>query len=276
MAQTKIGAPGFILMEEMGRDMPGTLAKIGRLGFDGIELLGFFGHGAEDIRRWCGEAGLEPYACFARLAELSGAETPEMQASLSDFDKTLLMPGATPEEKLGYIREIGCKYVGLLLPDDAYDEALIRQFNEVAVKAAAFGLRVQYHNHNKEYLDRWRDGYRMDRIMANTLPEVLFEPDLGWMEIGGCRCIPQLEKYAHRIHIVHLKDYYRESFDTSKEHFFRPTGYGVMDWGELVPFCEERICPRWYTADHDKACDGDVFGELGMSLDFIRSILELC
>ena len=145
-----------------------------------------------------------------------------------------------------------------------------------AEKAAAFGLKVQYHNHAKEYLDRWGEGYRMDRIMANTLPQVLFEPDLGWMEIGGCRCIPQLEKYAARIEIVHLKDYFRESFDTAKEHLFRPTGYGVMDWGELIPFCQERIRPRWYTADHDKAYDGDVFGELGMSLDFIRSILELC
>lgn len=276
MPNTKIGAPGFILMEEMGRDMPGTLQKIGRLGFDGIELLGFFGHSAEEIRRWCGEAGLVPYACFARLQELSGAEGPVEADALGGFDRALLMPGDTPEDKLGYIRAIGCEYVGLLLPDENYDEELIGQINLVAEKAAAFGLKVQYHNHAKEYLDRWGEGYRMDRIMANTLPQVLFEPDLGWMEIGGCRCIPQLEKYAARIEIVHLKDYFRESFDTAKEHLFRPTGYGVMDWGELIPFCQERIRPRWYTADHDKAYDGDVFGELGMSLDFIRSILELC
>ena len=44
----------------------------------------------------------------------------------------------------------------------------------------------------------------------------------------------------------------------------------------LLPLCEQVVQPLWYTADHDKAYDGDVFGELGMSLEFIRNTLRYC
>ena len=43
MRKVKIGAPGYILLNEMARDMEGTLKRVAALGFDGIEITGFFG-----------------------------------------------------------------------------------------------------------------------------------------------------------------------------------------------------------------------------------------
>ncbi|MBR7175322.1 MAG: hypothetical protein IKD50_12955, partial [Clostridia bacterium] len=102
------------------------------------------------------------------------------------------------------------------------------------------------------------------------------EPDLGWMEIGGYRCKRALEKYADRIEVIHLKDYYRDAFDISLPYEFRPTGYGVMDWASILPLCEKKIKPAWYTADHDKAMHGDIYEELKLSLDFIRNAVKFC
>ena len=73
MRNVKIGAPGYILLQDMSRDMPGTLKKVSALGYDGIEITGFFGHSAAQIRTWCEEAGLEPYGCFAKLSDLAAA-----------------------------------------------------------------------------------------------------------------------------------------------------------------------------------------------------------
>lgn len=272
MRQVKIGAPGFILMDEMRRDMPGTLQRIAQLGYDGIELLGFFGQSAADIRTWCAQAGLEPYSCFISMADLLG----EGIAPDNPVDQAVAMPGSTPEEKLAYVKEIGCQYVGLLLPDDVMDETVMARINRAVALIHQQGLQAQYHNHAKEYLNRCGEGYRMDYIMENSDPAMLFEPDLGWIEIGGGRCPDQLRRYAGRIRIVHLKDYYREAFDTSLPHVFRPTGYGVMDWATLLPLCEQVVQPLWYTADHDKAYDQDIYQELGMSLNFIRNALLYC
>ena len=272
MRKVSIGAPGFILMEDMRRDMPGTLRQVAQLGYDGIELLGFFGHSAQEIRTWCAQAGLTPYSCFVSLAELSGESTDPN----NPIDAAVAMPGCTTEEKLQYIKDIGCTYMGLLLPDDPMDETVIAKINRVSRLARSMGLKAQYHNHAQEYLNRWQDGYRMDYIMAHTDADLLFEPDLGWMEIGGSRCPDQLRRYADRIEIVHLKDYYRQAFDTALPHVFRPTGYGVMDWATLLPLCEKEITPLWYTIDHDKAYQGKNLLELGMSLDFVRNALRYC
>lgn len=277
MRQVKFGAPGYILLQDMSRDMPGTLKKVADLGYDGIEITGFFGHSADKIRTWCREAGLEPYGCFASLSELAGDPAPAGGGNWSQFQAAFAMPGDTPEEKvMHYLKEIGFEYVGLLVPNGPMDKTVTDKINQVSDLVRKYGMKLQYHNHNYEYTNMTDGKYRMDFIMENTKEDVLFEPDLGWMEIGGYRCEGALEKYAHRIEIVHLKDYYREAFDISLPHKFRPTGYGVMDWAHILPLCEEKIQPAWYTADHDSAYDGDIYEELKISLDFIKNALKYC
>lgn len=272
MRNVKIGAPGFILMDEMRKDMPGTLKKVGQLGYDGIELLGFFGHSAKEIRGYCAEAGVQPFSAFIRLKELTEEED---AASLNEFDSALVMQGKTAGEKLSYVKEIGCEYIGLLV-DDPTDAGMMDKYNAVVALAAEIGLKVHYHNHAQEYLNKGKNGWLMDDIMAEADERMLFEPDLGWMEIGGCRCEEQVKKYAHRMEIVHLKDYFREAFDTALPHLFRPVGYGVMNWAQVLPLCEKAVRPQWYTLDHDKAYDGDIFGELKMQLDYVKNMMKFC
>lgn len=277
MRNVKIGAPGYILLQDMSRDMPGTLKKVSALGYDGIEITGFFGHSAAQIRTWCEEAGLEPYGCFAKLSDLAEEpQPPKGTGNWNAFETAFDMPGETPEEKMQYIRDIGCTYVGLLVPNGEMDETVTGRINRASHLARRYGMKLQYHNHDYEYTNMVNGQYRMDFILEKTNPEVLFEPDLGWMEIGGYNSEKALRKHAQRIEIVHLKDYYREAFDREREYAFRPTGYGVMDWARILLLCEEFIRPVWYTADHDCAYDGDIYEELGMSLDFIRNALRYC
>ena len=275
MRNVKIGAPGYILLKDMGEDMPGTLKKVAALGYDGIEITGFFGHSAEQIRTWCQEAGIEPYGCFVKLGDLAGdTEPPKGEGNWNAFEAAFDMPGETPEEKAQYIKDIGCQYVGLLVPRGVMDETVTEKINRASALVRKFGMKLQYHNHNWEF-NNMNDGKRlMDFIMEKTDGEVLFEPDLGWLEIGGADSEKYLRRYVDRIEIVHLKDYYRAAFDVELPHKFRPTGYGVMDWAKLLPLCEEIIAPTWYTADHDSAYEGDIYEELGMSLDFIRNSLR--
>ena len=273
MRNVPIGAPGFILMGEIARDMPGTLKRVADLGYDGFEILGFFGHSAEEIRRWCGEAGLRPYGCFARLDELAGTQR---EGPVNEFDRAVEIQGDTPERKAAYLKEIGCEYVTLMVPDSDPDAAMTERINQVSDLVRGTGMKLQYHNHDYEYTNKINGQYRMDYLLENIRPEVLFEPDLGWMEIGGYRSGKALEKYADRIEVIHLKDYYRAAFDTTLDFEFRPTGYGVMDWCTLLPLCEQKIQPAWYTADHDRATRGDVYEELKLSLDFIQNALKFC
>lgn len=186
------------------------------------------------------------------------------------------MPGSTPDEKAAFLKETGCEYITLMVPNSPVDETTVDRINQVSALVRKYGMKLQYHNHDYEYTNMVNGQYRMDDIMEKTTPEVLFEPDLGWMEIGGYRCERALEKYADRIEVIHLKDYYRAAFDISLPYVFRPTGFGVMDWERILPLCEAKIKPVWYTADHDKAMIGSVYEELALSLDFIRNAMKFC
>ena len=271
MREAKVGAPGFILIREMAADMNRTLNKVASLGYDGFEFLGFFGVPAERIRRICEDAKLTPYSCFIGLDLLASDSFPANELYKHDYVNFEKMKGTTPGEKvLEYIKTIGCEYISISVPNEPLTEDTVAKLKEASALIRSYGMKPQYHNHDFEYTNMRNGQYRMDAIMEKT--DLLFEPDLGWMEIAGYDCRKALNKYADRIEIIHLKDYYRNS--SEQDFYFRPTGYGVMDWGRILPICENEIHPIWYTADHDKAYDRDIYEELDMSLQFIKNALK--
>ena len=151
-------------------------------------------------------------------------------------------------------------------------------------------MRLLFHNHDGELIDRVEGKAALQYILDNTRPETLaLEPDLGWMEVGGGDCAWYLATYRDRCPVIHLKDYY--SSDNSKlgrvrdfvparggadrGHFeFRPTGYGVLNLPKLMPLCLD--CePTWFVMDHDLAYERDPYEDLKLSLDYTRALLKM-
>lgn len=279
MRKVRIGAPGYILLNEMAKDMEGTLKRIADLGFDGIEITGFFGKTAEEIRKACIEADIEPFGCFVSATEILRKEPIKGSGNWNEFDYAFVLPGETPKEALEYLKGIGLEYVGLLTPKVPLTEEMLEDMRQASKLVSEYGMKLQYHNHNHEFTNMENGKYRMDFIMESVRDGLLFEPDLGWMEIGGAFGEDVIRKYADRIEVVHLKDYYRAGNprDWNKEFVFRPTGYGCVQWEKLIPLCEELVKPKWYVTDHDKSYEGcDIYEELKMSLDFVKNSLRYC
>lgn len=279
MRNVKIGAPGYILLNEMAKNMERTLKRVAALGFDGIEITGFFGKTAKEIAKACEEAGLVPFSCFISATEILRKEPMKESGNWGDFSYAFVLPGKTQEEAVSYLKEIGMEYVGLLNPNVPITEEILEDIRQASKLVADYGMKLQYHNHDYEFNNMENGKYRMDAILEAIPDGLLFEPDLGWMEIGGASGEEMLRKYADRIEIVHLKDYYRQgdARDWNKDYYFRPTGYGCVQWERLIPLCEELIKPKWYVTDHDKSYEGcDIYEELKMSLDFVKNSLKYC
>ena len=270
--KAKIAAPGFILMNEMEKDFRGTVRRIAEMGYDGLELMGFYEQDAKATMEVLKEFHLEPFGCFVLAPVLLG----EMPASTRPVGSAMEnIQGNCLEERLDYIRSIGCTYMTVATNETLQEAEAVRYCRELAGPALGHGLKLQFHNHNWEY-ERVTDGNeiscRMDRMLQEIPETVLFEPDLGWMSIAGIDPATELERYGSRIEVVHMKDFYRESAD----HFsFLPTGYGQMNWPKLLQICEERIHPSWYVMDHDKSYRLGIFEELELSLQYVRKLLEL-
>jgi len=268
MKSIQMASPLYILREECAQDLPAVLKKLADIGFDGIEFLGFFGHTAYDVRKMLGDHGLKALGNHVPYSDL-----------LKDA-----------EAILDFHHNVGCSYLTVAdLPMDHFDQIAFT-LDAIAEKASVRGIRLLYHNHDQELIEKTNNQENLAYIMNHTNVKTLaLEPDLGWIEIGGGDPAWYLEHYADRCPVIHLKDYYasdnrllgrvREFVPArgtaERGHFeFRPTGYGVLNLPRLMPLC--LACnPEWMVMDHDLAYERDSYTDLKKSLDYTRALLAM-
>lgn len=268
MKNIKMASPLYIVREDCQRDLAGVLQKLAQIGFDGIEFLGFFGHSAQEVRQMLEENHLEALGNHVPYAELL----------------------ADTEGILAFHEAVGCRYLtvaDLPLQDMA---AVSAALDDLARKAKQHGIRLLYHNHDQELIEKTDRQENLSFLMDHTRPETLaLEPDLGWIAIGGGDPAHYLRTYASRCPVIHLKDYYTSDHaklgrvrefvpargTAERGHFeFRPTGYGVLNLPLLMPLC--LACdPEWFVMDHDLAYERDSYADLKLSLDYTRSLLAM-
>lgn len=88
-------------------------------------------------------------------------------------------------------------------------DAIVRTadaLNEASVQAAAYGLRVGYHNHGFELAHRF-EGRTALEVLADSLdPAVVLEVDLYWATRGGADAPALVNALAERVVALHVKD----------------------------------------------------------------------
>lgn len=266
----RLASPLYIVRDLAAHDLPQVLKRLAGLGFGGVELLGFFGHGAPQVRAMLDDVGLTALGNHVPWSELS----------------------ARPDAVLEDHRILGCGHLtvaGL----SALERLPLEELAQVAAKARQAGIRLLFHNHAEELQRKVEGRAQLEDMLDAIGSDVLaLEPDIGWMQIGGGDPAYYLRKYVDRCPVIHLKDYYladgaafsgvpldaegrlRKGNGAEGWFEFRPCGYGISNTPVLLPLI--RDCrPQWIVADHDCAYDRDPYGDLALSLDYIRTLLAL-
>ncbi len=177
-------------------DYAGTLKQVGALGYKEVEAAGFFNLPVEQVKAAMKAAGLRCVSAHYALPLLR-----QHLDEILPFHKSL---GA------GYVvcsspmhQQEGAK--GPLSLDDWRWSA--DQFNQVATKVEAAGMKFAYHNHYAEF--HAIDGILpYDELLKHTDPaKVSFELDCGWVVVGGQDPVHYLKQYPARIVMLHVKDF---------------------------------------------------------------------
>lgn len=268
MFPLRYASPLYILREACARDLFGVLERLSTLGFDGVEFLGFFGRTADAVRDKLDALGLAPLGNHVPYAALL-----HDTAGVLEFHQT-----------------VGCRYltVSELPTEDLTGLAMV--LDTVAAEARARDITLLTHNHAQELREQV-GGQALLRCLLETVSSdtLRFEPDLGWIEIGGGDCAAYLTDYRDRCPVIHLKDYYASDLSlignaqeflpdrgkADRGYFeFRPVGYGVLNLPRLLPLC--LACgPEWLVMDHDLSYERDPFEDLRLSLDYTKRLVEL-
>ena len=261
----------YSVRDEMEKDFNGTIEKMKELGYDGIEFAGLFGKTAKEVKAICDAVGITPISAHVPFAEM--VENPDLLNTYAEIGcKYVVIPYLTPEyrpgnEKFGEVIE-GAKMLGK--------------------KANELGMKLAYHNHDFEFIKI--DGeYALD-ILYKEVPADLLETEIDtcWVNVGGENPADYVRKYNGRVNILHLKDFVGEKSDNmyaligidedkkqeeSNKFEFRPVGYGVQNFKEILKAAEE-VNTEWIVVEQDEpSMDKSRIECAKLSIEYLKSIL---
>jgi len=164
-----VGLQLYSVREQMGKDIPGTLAEVKSWGIKDVELAGTYNTPPAEFQAQLKSHGLDA---------ISGH---------FPYDKWR----DDPESILAEAEIFGLKYVGCAwIPHQgAFDEVVCRQaiavFNRAGALAAKHHMKFFYHTHGYEF-QPFENGTLFDLLMRETDPgKVKFEMDIFWIAHAG-------------------------------------------------------------------------------------------
>jgi len=228
MGKIPIGLQLYSVREACAANLPGTLAAVAKMGYDGVEFAGYHGRSAAELRAMLDDVGLRCCGTHIGLDTLLGNELPRtVEFNRVLGNRYLIVPGL-PEARRNSAA--------------AWRETAAL-FNAIAARLAPYGMYTGYHNHHIEFQPM--DGeIPWDIFFGNTAREVVMQLDTGNARHGGADPAAILARYPHRARVVHLKEY-----SATKDKVV--IGEGDEDWPRILELCETVGGTEWYVVEEE-------------------------
>ena len=62
----------YSVREDAARDLPGVLQQVARMGYQGVEFAGYYGHDAPTVKKMCDDVGLPVCGAHLGIDTLTG------------------------------------------------------------------------------------------------------------------------------------------------------------------------------------------------------------
>jgi len=204
VAEKVIGLQLWSVKEDMKKDVAGTIAAVGEMGYNFVETAGYgdgkiYGLDPVDFKNLCETNGLR----------FLGAHTGQDLPTKENWDKTMEWWDVC----VAAHKAAGVKWIVQPWMGGAGYESLTglkdycKYFEAVGEKCNAAGIRFGYHNHDQEFTKEFDGKPVYDWMLELTDPaKVMFQLDLYWIDHGGKNALDYFEKYAGRFELWHIKD----------------------------------------------------------------------
>lgn len=248
---TAIGLQLYTLRRECTRDILGALEEVAAVGYGAVEWFGGrFGAPLEAIQERLQSLGLVVLGTHVSLEDLETRAQEVVEHALALGCHHLVCPWLSESRRSG---------VG------AY-ELVGRFLDGLGAELAGRGLRLSYHNHDFELrVAPPPDG--LERLARASRPEHLgFELDVYWLAYAGADPVVTIERYADRVHLIHLKD---GRLDRTE---FTPLGGGEVELGPVVRLGRS-LEVDGFVVEQDE-CEGSPIDAAAQSLETLRRLID--
>lgn len=207
-AQIPLAVQVYSVRKEAAADLAGTLDKLAKMGYNGVEFAGFYNHSAAAVKKMLANAGLKAYSSHTGIKVLTGDEL---------------------QKTIDFHAEIGCPHlVAPSLPRTATADgwkAHAAALTEIAAKLKPHNMKTGFHNHAIEFV-AVEGQVPMEILFDNTPADVIMQLDVGHAVRAGADPIAYMNKYRGRARSLHIKDFSPDSEDIL-------LGQGVVKWPEV-------------------------------------------
>jgi sugar phosphate isomerase/epimerase len=218
----------YTVRDDCKKDLPGTIAAVGKIGYEAVEFAGYYDRPAQELRKMLDGANLKCCGTHIGIETLQG----DQFLKTVEFNKTIgnrnLIVPSVPDKfhktKQAWI-----------------DTAKL--FNDFSDKAKEHGMRVGYHNHMFEF-QKFDGEYLWDIFFGTTKKDVIMQFDTGNAREGGGDPLPFLKRYPGRAISVHMKEYSK----TNKDALI---GEGEQPWKELIEICRTVAGTEWFIVEQE-------------------------
>jgi sugar phosphate isomerase/epimerase len=224
MPTLPIGAQLYTLRDVMPHDVTGTLRELAGLGYEGVEFAGLHGAPPAGLRAVLDDLGLKVSSAHVALDQLEADFERAADSYQTLGCPTLVVPWL-PERRRG---------------DYA---ALAETLNRLGERARAAGMRLAYHNHDFELIER--DGTTgLQTLLEATDPALVrFELDCGWAAKIGRDPLELMRSLSGRLALLHIKD-------VTAGGDWAEVGQGVVDYRPVVEAAPE-LGVEWLIVEQD-------------------------
>lgn len=219
----------YSVRDDCANDLMGTLEKVAKMGYEGVEFAGYHGHSAEAIKAKLDELGLK----------CEGAHVGVDKFSDENFDETV-----------AFHKAIGCPWLIIpWIPTEKRDtpEACLQtaaEMTALVAKLAPHGLKTGFHAHDGDMKPLAGGKSAWTLFGENTPKEFLMQYDTANGVHGGADAVAPIREFPGRAQSTHLKAY-------SGEHGAKVIGEDNIPWAEVFEACESVGGTEWYVVEHE-------------------------
>jgi sugar phosphate isomerase/epimerase len=229
--QIPIGVQLYSVRNEIKADFPGTIEKIGKMGYKAVEFASLQERQmkAKDLRKLLDDNGLKCCGTHTPLPTLQGDGLKATIDLHKELGNTFLicpsMQGKTAENWMN----------------------LAKQFNDIAAKCKEQGMFTGYHAHagDMKKPEGSADKTIWEIFFDNTNADVIHQIDVGNTMSGGGDPIALMKKYPGRTKSLHMKEHGGEKGAA--------IGEGKVDWPTLINVCQTVAGTEYYIVEYESA-----------------------
>ena len=183
----KIALQLYSIGKEMEEDFMGTLEKVAKMGYQGVEFAGYGGYTAQQIKEKLDVLGLKAAGTHVSLEALRVDADGEIAFAKAIGAYSLVCPYADVHSKEEWI-------------------ALGQELSQYGKKCKEQGIVFGYHNHAHEF-ERYDGSCGLDLLFQSADPwYVTCQFDTYWVRRGGFIPEDYIAGYKGRCPTIHTKD----------------------------------------------------------------------